>query len=228
MVPGSKRAQELTGAVVEFIVRDLRPVRVIDCTGFLHLMKVAEPRYVVPCRRTVTNYIDKQYIALRNTVEQELKDVQYLGLTTDMWTSRANDGYIFLTAHYITPTFQMVHRNLQSCPFPINHTAINIAELLGKMTDKWCIDISSQVIAVTTDNAKNITNAITEELMLTMIPCAGHTLNLSVQRGLAVPELSTTLARCCKIVEHFNRSRIDNEELKTKQKQLEIPQHNLI
>ena len=122
----------------------------------------------------------------------------------------------------------MVHRNLQSCPFPGNHTAINIAELLGKMTDKWCIDISSQVIAVTTDNAKNITNALTEELMLTVIPCAGHTLNLSVQRGLAVPELSTTLARCRKIVEHFNHSRIDNEELKAKQKQLEIPQHNLI
>ena len=228
LVPGSKRAQELIGAVVEFIVRDLRPVRVVDCSGFLHLMKVAEPRYVVPCRRTVTNYIDKQYIALRNTVEQELKDVQYLGLTTDMWTSRANDGYISLTAHYITPTFQMVHRNLQSCPFPGNHTAINIAELLGKMADNWCIDISSQVIAVTTDNAKNITNAITEELMLIMIPCAGHTLNLSVQRGLAVPELSTTLARCRKIVEYFNRSRIDNEELKAKQKQLEIPQHNLI
>ena len=230
LVPGSKRSQELTGAVVEFIVRDLRPVRVVDCTGSLHLMKVAEPRYVVPCRRTVTNYIDKQYIALRNTdtVEQELKDVQYLGLTTDMWMSRANDGYISLTAHYITPTFQMVHRNLQSCPFPGNHTAINIAELLGKMTDKWCIDISSQVIAVTTDNAKNVTNAITEELMLIMIPCAAHTLNLSVQRGLAMPVLSTTLARCRKIVEHFNRSRIDNEKLKAKQKQLEIPQHNLI
>ena len=52
-------------------------------------------------------------------------------------------------------------------------------------------------------------------------------LNLSVQRGLAVPELSTT-ARCCKIVEHFHRSHIDNEELKAKQKQLEIPQHNPI
>ena len=78
-----------------------------------------------------------------------------------------------LTAQYITPTFQMMHINLQSCLFPGNHTAINIAELLGKMTDKWCIDINPQVIAVTTDNAKNITNAITEESMLTMIPCAG-------------------------------------------------------
>ena len=70
---------------------------------------------------------------------------------------------------------------MHSCPFPGNHTAINIAKLLGKMTDKWCIDTSSQVIAVTTDNAKNIINAITEELMLMMIPCAGHRVVLSVK-----------------------------------------------
>ena len=180
--------------MVEFIVHDRRLVRIVECTGFLHLMEVAEPRYVVPCRRTITSYIDKQYTSLRNTIEQELKDVKYLGLTTDMWTSWTKDGYISLTAHYITPAFQMVHRNLQSYPFPGNHTAINIARLLGQMTGKWCIDIDFQIIAVTTDNAKNITNAITEELMLTMIPCAGHTLNLSVQRGLAVTELATTLA----------------------------------
>ena len=45
--PGSKRAQKLTRGVVEFIVRDLFPVRVIDCMGLLHFMKVAKPRYVV-------------------------------------------------------------------------------------------------------------------------------------------------------------------------------------
>ena len=79
--------RELDGAVVEFIMHDLRPVCVVDCMGFLHLIKVTEPRYVVPCH-TVTNYINKQYITLRKTAEQELKDVRYLGLTTDMWTSR--------------------------------------------------------------------------------------------------------------------------------------------
>ena len=73
---GSKQAQELTGEVVEFIVRDLCPVRIIDCTGFLHLMEVAKPRYVVPCHRTITSYIDKQYTSLRNAIEQELKDVK--------------------------------------------------------------------------------------------------------------------------------------------------------
>ena len=46
----SARAKELTLALTEFIAKDLRPISVVDDTGFLNLMKVAEPRYVIPCR----------------------------------------------------------------------------------------------------------------------------------------------------------------------------------
>ena len=80
----SKRAQELTAAVVQFIVRDLKPIRIVDSDGFLHLMNVAEPRYVVPCRQTVSNYLDKKYFTVKSIVQQELKKVDHLGLTTDM------------------------------------------------------------------------------------------------------------------------------------------------
>ena len=61
-----------------------------------------------------------------------------------------------------------------------------------------------------------------------MIPCAGHTLNLVVQHALAIPGLAVILGRCRKIVEHFHHSRHDNEELKSKQKQLDLPQHQLV
>jgi len=147
---GSKWVQELTGAVVEFIMHDLRPVHIVDYVGFLHLMEVIEPRYVMPCHHTITNSVDKLCASLRNAVEQELKDVQCLQITIDMSRWWLHIPYCPL---YNTNFFQMVHRNLQSCPFPGNHTAINIAELLGKMADKWCIDISSQIIVVTTGNA---------------------------------------------------------------------------
>ena len=41
--PVLARAQELTSAIVDFVVHKLRPVNVVDCVGFLHLMEVAEP-----------------------------------------------------------------------------------------------------------------------------------------------------------------------------------------
>ena len=57
--PVSVRAQELTSSIVDFVIHNFRPVNVVDCVGFLHLMEVTEPQYMVPCHRTVNGYIDK-------------------------------------------------------------------------------------------------------------------------------------------------------------------------
>ena len=64
----STHAVELTNAVVEFVARDLRPVSIVDGCGFLNLMEVAEPRYTVPCQRTIMNLIDRKYCELKCSV----------------------------------------------------------------------------------------------------------------------------------------------------------------
>ena len=109
----------------------------------------------------------------------------------------------------------MKHRNLQSCHFPGSHTAINLAAMLEKLVNNRGINLSSQVLAFTTDNARNVVNAISECLGLTSIPCARYSINLTVQDALAVKRLRSALGRSRKIVAHFNRSRLDNEELET-------------
>ena len=63
--PNSARAKMLTESVAELIVRDLRPVSTVDGDGFLNLMEVAEPRYVVPCHRTMDAVIEKMYCRTR-------------------------------------------------------------------------------------------------------------------------------------------------------------------
>ena len=40
----------------------------------------------------------QRYFTVKGIVQEELKEIDYLGLTTNMWTSRANDGYITLTS----------------------------------------------------------------------------------------------------------------------------------
>ena len=128
------------------------------------------------------------------SVQQDLKQVDYMGMTTDMWTSRSKDGYISVTAHHISPQFVMKHH------FPGSHTALNIATMLWKSVEEdWGVDLHMQVPAFTTDNAKNVVNAISENLMLVAIPCAQHSLNLAVQDALAVKGVKTALARAKKL-----------------------------
>ena len=56
------------------------------------------------------------------------------------------------------------------------------------------------------------------------MPCAEHTLNLSVQSALGISGLSSALARCRKVVNH---SRVDRESLLSKQSLLDLPKHSL-
>ena len=55
-----------------------------------------------------------------------------------------------------------------------------------------------QVPDFTTDNAKNVVNAISENRMLVAIPCVGHSLNLAMQDALAVKGVKTALRRAKK------------------------------
>ena len=68
-------------------MRDPRPAGVIDGDGFLNLMEVAGPRYVVPCCRTIDTVIDKMYYSSKQRICDELSSVSCLGMTTDMWMS---------------------------------------------------------------------------------------------------------------------------------------------
>ena len=79
-----------------------------------------------------------------------------------------------------------------------------------------------------TDNGSNIKKSLKDDLRKLNLPCAGHTLNLSVQKAFSVPELKSAISRAKKVVEHFNKSRLDLEELHEKQQSLGLPKHKLI
>ena len=65
-------------------------------------------------------------------------------------------------------------------------TRSHISEALKAGTGAWGINLEQQVIAFTTDNGSNIVKSVEEDLGKLCIPCAGHTLNLSVQAALKV------------------------------------------
>ena len=224
----SARALELTNTVVEFISRDLRPVSVVDRAGFLNLMDVAEPRFVVPCRRTVMNHIDRKYYEMKRAVRGSLSGQQCVTLTTDMWTSRAGDGYFSLTVHYVTEEFEMVSDQLQCQHIPGEHDHTHISEAITAALSEWCIQLDEDVVAFVTDNGSNIKKSLKDDLKILNLPCSGHTLNLSVQRAFALPEMHTAVARDRKVVEHFNKSCLDFEKLGEKQQLLGLPHHKLI
>jgi len=68
---------------------------------------------------------------MRYVIESEFSKSKYCALTTDLWTSQhQHHSYISLTAHYITPDFELKARCLQTTEILTDHTAQLIASLL--------------------------------------------------------------------------------------------------
>ena len=57
----SHQAKVLTDTVTNFIIKDMRPVSTVDGVGFVRLIKVAEPHYSVPCRKSIMGLIDQKF-----------------------------------------------------------------------------------------------------------------------------------------------------------------------
>jgi len=66
----------------------------------------------------------------------------HVSLTTDMWTSRAGDGYMLLTCLFVSSEFEMHHCNLFTHHLPGVHDHVNIAEAVSISITEWRIDLT--------------------------------------------------------------------------------------
>ena len=66
------------------MARDIRPLSVVDDVGFLNLMKEAEPRYIVPCRSTISRHMDELYMTEKHRVRSVVSNADFMCCTTDI------------------------------------------------------------------------------------------------------------------------------------------------
>ena len=159
-------------------------------------------------------------------MENQLGKIQNCTMTTDLWTSQhQHRSYISFTVHFIDSEFKMQSRCLQTQEVPQDHNASSLKEVLSSLFDSW--KISDKVCGATTDNGRNIVNAI-GLLKIEHFPCVAHTLQLSIKNGLEVTRVQRVLGRCRKLVEHFRKSTKETYKLREKQEMLKLPQHKLI
>lgn len=213
----SNRWIQLTKSVCYFIAKDMQPYDTVNDAGFLKMLHTFEPRYLPPDRKSMAcNYMPKLYETERKRVMELLKstDNGHYSITTDLWTSRANQAYYCVTILYITPNFTLSSHLLETKEFSDSHSAENVAMELRSILDQWELS-TENVVAATTDNYANVVRAIQINDWLN-VPCFSHTLNLAVEKVLLLPKVSKAVARCRRLVSHFHHSSKSTYLLKTK------------
>ena len=225
-VCNSQRAAAITERVAAFIALDLRPLRVVEGTGFKQLMNYIEPGYIVPSRTHVTSICHKKYSAIKGEVLSSLQSIQSVALTCDIWTSRTVQAYLTVTVHFITDDWLMDSKVLVTREMTERHTGIHIAESLTEIAKDWNLD--GKVVAIVHDNASNM--VLASELLEDWgdLPCFGHTLQLAVNAGLEISTISRLSGACKKLVTHFKHSVVATTALHERQKTMNVPHHSLL
>ncbi|CAM4652576.1 unnamed protein product [Leuciscus chuanchicus] len=89
------RRRKITDLLVNFVVKDVRPISTLSGEGFKDIIQYFEPGYTIPCHRTVWSNIMHQY----NTNYQKQLGVQVNSLQNDCAT-RWNSTFTMLERLY--------------------------------------------------------------------------------------------------------------------------------
>ena len=184
----------------------MQPISVVQGTGSQYMLKRLEPQYRVPHRKTfMERVLPDLYVKVKEMVTPITAAADCYAITTDCWTSRANEAYIGVTFHTITVEWQLQHFVLENEELSEQHTAENIAEALESVLQRWNFD-SSKLSGTTVDNAANVQKAVADILCWKCLGCFGHTINLCVKAGLKQNQVHTAVARCSRLVTFFHKS----------------------
>uniref|UniRef100_UPI00398E5619 E3 SUMO-protein ligase ZBED1-like n=1 Tax=Pristiophorus japonicus TaxID=55135 RepID=UPI00398E5619 len=228
----SKRHQELTSVVTNFICEGLYPVSVVEEPTFKKLLKMADPRFELPGRKYFsTKAIPERYHITRAAVEKELAVAAWCGVTADLWVAQGrNRCYMSLTAHFLggaASGLKFASKCLATFEVADEYTAENLAHALVDSFREW--GISKNVLGATTNSGReNVVSACSLLNLPVHMPCFGHAINLGINRALQLPKLSTLLLRCNKLVEYFKVTPRAAYVLREKQRQQYLLQHQLV
>ncbi|XP_034052456.1 zinc finger BED domain-containing protein 1-like [Gymnodraco acuticeps] len=208
-----EKREECHRKVTAFVVKRLHPFSEVEAPTFRDMLFTLNPNYTPPTRDYLTNHlIPSWYEIEKSNIITELSEVSHVALTSDGWTSIAQDHYLTVTAHYLVEG-KMRQKVLQTKAVYKAQTGIVIAEEIADvLTDFGIFD---KIVAVTVDNAANMDVAI-HRLQFVKLGCFAHTLNLAAQSLYSLAIMSQWIAKIRALV-WIKRSSMAKTVLQEKQ-----------
>ncbi|KAL4123342.1 hypothetical protein QTP88_015539 [Uroleucon formosanum] len=199
------------------LAKDNMPLNTTEKEGFIHFMKKAAPMYKIPSRTTITNLIKTKYEVLSGLVKTKLSQIEFLTITTDIWTDTVNTkSYLGMTVHFLNiSNVALDSVTIGVLELSASHTANNISIWFEQLIEEWGIK-KNQVFTVVTDNGANILSAVKKTFSQEKhLPCFAHTLNLVSERALEnLSDVQVLIHKIKSVVTYFKHSVAASDDLK--------------
>lgn len=192
--------------MINWIIFDSRPLNITQSESFRKFIKELDPAFIIPdvrlIKQTIQNAYNYTFPLIQEFVENNSISVS---LTTDMWTGRNRQGFLGLTCFFLDKNFSIheIILTIEYIRYP--HTAQNISDTLFSILDSW--GLREKVNIIVTDNGANLKKAIKDMNKISSNikwqPCAAHTLQLVVGKGLNSVKLLVLRAK--RLIDFFLR-----------------------
>ena len=231
--PDSTKKRKLDGLVLDLVTQDLQPFSVVEDRAFKNLVSGLDPRYDLPCRKTISSkLLPAKYIEEKTVLKNTWKDIDQVAVTTDSWTSRQTISYTTVTAHFFEPipSWELKSAVLQTSPVTDeydDHTAASLASMLMDVFKD--VGIDDKISAVATDNASVMVACVNSHLKMKHVRCFAHLLNLIAKQSIkSSKEIETPLKKVKAIVKYFHHSTTGADKLRSIQSNIGKAQRKLI
>lgn len=108
--PGGDEWKRAVRAVSQYAAVSNSPFHIGETAPFVNFMRQFLPSWPFIGRDAVVRSVSQQSAAVRRDLKELFKRVQQetrLAMTSDMWSSRANDGYLTMTVHWIDDEWRL-------------------------------------------------------------------------------------------------------------------------
>ncbi|KAJ7976883.1 Zinc finger BED domain-containing protein [Quillaja saponaria] len=183
-------------SIANFILVHEHSFSIVEEEFFTMMMKTCSPLYQKITRNTAKADCMAIYEREKKKLKTQLKNVNKISLTTDLWRSGQEIEYMVVIGHFIDSNWNLQKRVLSFVDVPPPRGGVDIADALFKCMTEWSIE--SKVFSVSVDNASYNDVAINvlkdtfsrrKHLLLGgklfHVRCTAHILNLLVQAGLS-------------------------------------------
>jgi hypothetical protein len=133
--------------------------------------------YKTPTRRTVQRQLKRLHNNHTQLLLNELKNIDTLAITTDLWSDKKLNSYMCLTGHFISSDSKLSSTVLSFTVFNERHTGEQISYTIKKELKR--LQVYDKINTITCDGASNMRKSF-KTLKANRIHCVGHKLHLTV------------------------------------------------
>ena len=209
---------------------------IVGGVGFRRLLYRLEPGYCVPSHTHMASLLAKKHVEGQGRLRKLLEEAEAVALTTDMWTSKAMEGYITMTVHFISSNWTMSSLVMATAGFVNSHTGANIGKRMVEIANEF--GVAARVFAVTHDEAANqcaCIRAARDESQQhgfdgqwKSVVCVARRFHTCLRWALDVDDIASVVAAGRKLVGHFRHSAKATHALKVAQEKAEMSPRKVI